>query len=83
VLAMHCETQQRSLPRLLSEARTLNAPTTGLRIQRAMNLPSRSRRVNISSASPLWVSEIDLNNVLFGVGGLLHANRCRLVAQAV
>jgi hypothetical protein len=58
---MHCETQQRSLPRLL----TLNAPMTGLRIPRAMNLPSRGRRVNISNASPLWVSEIDLNNVPF------------------
>jgi len=70
---MHCETQQRSLPRLL----TLNAPMTGLRIPRAMNLPSRGRRadsagdesasrgrrVNTSNASPLWVSEIDLNNV--------------------
>ena len=37
----------------------------GLRIPRAMNLPSRGRRVNISNASPLWVSEIDLNNVPF------------------
>jgi hypothetical protein len=43
---MHCETQQRSLPRLL----TLNAPMTGLRIPRAMNLPSRGRRVNTSNA---------------------------------
>jgi hypothetical protein len=39
---MHCETQQRSLPRLL----TLNAPMTGLRIPRAMNLPSRGRRAD-------------------------------------
>jgi hypothetical protein len=26
--------------------------------------------VNISNASPLWVSEIDLNNVLSDLGGL-------------
>jgi hypothetical protein len=56
---MHCETQQHGLPRLLTEAQTLDAPMTEARIRRAMNLPSQSRRVNISNASPLWVSEID------------------------
>jgi hypothetical protein len=56
---MHCETQQHGLPRLLTEAQTLDAPMTEARIWRAMNLPSQSRRVNISNASPLWVSEID------------------------
>jgi hypothetical protein len=57
--AMHCETQQHGLPRLLTEAQTLDAPMTEARIRRAMNLPSQSRRVNISNASPLWVSEMD------------------------
>jgi hypothetical protein len=56
---MHCETQQHGLPRLLTEAQTLDAPMTEARIWRAMKLPSQSRRVNISNASPLWVSEID------------------------
>jgi hypothetical protein len=56
---MHCETQQHGLPRLLTEAQTLDAPMTEVRIRRAMSLPSQSRRVNISNASPLWVSEIN------------------------
>jgi len=37
--------------------------------------------VNISNASPLWVSEIDLNNVLSDLGGLARPRETALSAQ--
>jgi hypothetical protein len=55
---------------LLTEAQTLNATMTWMRIPQTMNLPREGDKVNISNASPLWVSAIDLNNVLSDLGGL-------------
>ena len=38
--------------------------------------------MNISNASPLWVSEIDLNNVLSDLGGLARPRETALSARA-